>query len=228
MVTNMNKEILQFLRELAAHNNREWFQANKARYDGLKKGFEIQIQELINRIALFDPEIAGLEVKDCVYRIYRDVRFSPNKAPYKTHIGAYIAKSGGRRSEYGGYYIHLEPDNCLLSGGVYMPEPALLKKLRQEIYDQAEEFIEILENPVFKKTYGELDGETLSRVPVGFPSDTPYGYILKHKNFTVGSYKPDSFFEKEDWMDGAIADFKTLQPFNRFLNYTVEEYLGEG
>lgn len=226
MKTNLNKEILQFLRELAANNNREWFHANKGRYDVLKKAFGEQVQELINRISLFDPEITGLEVKDCVYRIYRDIRFSPDKRPYKIYMGAYIAKSGGRKSEYGGYYVHLEPDGCMLSGGIYMPEPALLKKLRQDIYDQADEFIEILETPVFKKAYGGLEGEMLSRVPAGFPPDTPYADILKHKNFTVGSYKPDSFFEKEDWMDKAIVDFKTLQPFNRFLNYTVDEYLG--
>lgn len=225
MKTNRNKEIVQFLRELAANNNREWFHAHKERYDVLKKAFEEQVQELINRISVFEPEIAGLEVKDCVYRIYRDVRFSPDKRPYKTYMGAYIAKCGGRKSEYGGYYVHLEPDSCLLSGGIYMPDAKLLKKLRQDIYSQADEFTGILEDPAFKKTYGALEGETLSRVPTGFPADTPYADMLKHKNFTVVSYKPDCFFEKEDWMDQAIADFKLLQPFNRFLNYTVDEYL---
>ncbi|MDR2969312.1 MAG: DUF2461 domain-containing protein, partial [Tannerellaceae bacterium] len=216
MKTNRNKEILQFLKELTANNNREWFHANKERYDVLKKAFEEQVKELINLITLFDPEIAGLEVKDCTYRIYRDIRFSPDKRPYKAYMGAYIAKGGGRKSEYGGYYVHLEPDNCLLSGGIYMPDPKLLKKLRQDIYNQADEFMGIMEIPVFKKTYGPLESEMmLSRVPAGFPSDTPYAEILKHKNFTVCAYKPDSFFEKEDWMNEAVADFRTLQPFNR-------------
>lgn len=222
----MNNEIFKFLRELTVNNNREWFQANKTRFDSAKKTFEGQVQEMINRISLFDPEIAGLEAKDCVFRIYRDVRFSPNKMPYKNHFGAYIAKGGGRKSEYAGYYIHLEPDNSLLSGGVYMPSPALLKMLRQDIHDQIEEFVEIIENPTFKNIYPELDGEMLSRMPVGFPADSPYGYILKHKDFTVYSAKPNDFFEQKNWMDKAVADFQVLQPFNQFLNYTVDTYLG--
>lgn len=222
----MSKEVFQFLRELTVNNNREWFQANKARFDSAKKIFESQVQEMINRISLFDPEVAGLEAKDCVFRIYRDVRFSPNKLPYKNHFGAYIAKGGGRKSEYAGYYIHMEPDNGLLSGGIYMPTPALLKMLRQDIYDQIEEFVEILENPAFKKVYPALDGESLSRMPAGFPADSPYGYILKHKDFSVYSSKPNGFFEQDRWMDQAAADFQTLQPFNRFLNYTVDTYLG--
>jgi len=222
----MNKELFGFLSELAAHNDREWFNANKDRYNGLKDIFLAHVQELITQISVFDPEIAGLEAKDCIFRIYRDIRFSPNKIPYKTHFGAYMAKGGGRKSEYGGYYIHLEPGNSFLSGGIYMPPPALLKMLRQDIYDQIEEFEEILNKPAFKKVYGELEGDTLSRMPAGFPVDSPYGYILKHKDFTVLSPKKDSFFEQKNWIEKTVADFKTLQPFNRFLNYTVDNYLG--
>lgn len=225
METNKNKEIFQFLRELAVNNNREWFQAHKERFDALRNGYLQQVQELINRIALFDPELAGLEAKDCVFRIYRDIRFSPNKVPYKTYLGAYMAK-GGRKSEYAGYYLHLEPGNSLLSGGIYMPPNDLLKRLRQDIYDQIEEFEEILEAPAFKATYPELTGEMLTRMPVGFPADSPYGHILKHKDFSVYASKSDTFFDSADWIDQAITDYKLLQPFNRFLNYTVEEYLG--
>ena len=105
----MNAEIMQFLTELKQNNNREWFQANKNRYDSLRKGFIDEVQQLIDRIALFDPEIAGLEAKDCLFRIYRDIRFSPDKTPYKIHFAAYMASCGGRGSERGGYYIHLEP-----------------------------------------------------------------------------------------------------------------------
>lgn len=220
----MNAEILQFLRELQANNNRPWFQDNKKRFDGLRNAFIDTVQELINRIALFDPDVAGLEAKDCLYRIYRDVRFSPNKLPYKNHLAAYIAK-GGRKSLYGGYYFHLEPDGCLLSGGIWMPEPKLLKLLRKDIFDQIEEFKAILEEPSFKAVYPALEGESLSRMPVGYPADFPYGDILKHKDFTVVSYKPDSYFLQEDWMEKAVADFELLRPFNHFLNYTVDEFL---
>ena len=104
----MNEQIIEFLTELRSHNNREWFQDNKNRYDALRKVFIDEVQDLIGRISLFDPEVAGLEAKDCLFRIYRDIRFSPDKTPYKCHFAAYISQ-GGRASERGGYYIHLEP-----------------------------------------------------------------------------------------------------------------------
>jgi uncharacterized protein (TIGR02453 family) len=103
-----------------------------------------------------------------LFRIYRDIRFSPDKTPYKTHFAAYISL-GGRSSERAGYYIHLEPGNCLLSGGVWMPPAPLLKKLRQEIYSQIDEFMDILDRPSFKKLYPELEGDVLKRNPRGFP-----------------------------------------------------------
>lgn len=221
----MNAEIIQFLRELRQNNNRPWFQENKERYDALRAAFVDEVQELIRRISLFDPEVVGLEAKDCLFRIYRDTRFSADKTPYKTYMSAFIAQ-GGRKSERGGYYIHLEPDNSILSGGVWSPDPKLLKKLRQDIYDHIEEFVAIIEAPEFKAIYPELEGDMLKRMPAGYPVDSPYGYILKHKDFSVICNKPDAFFSKVDWMDESIACFEKLLPFNRFLNYTVDEYLG--
>lgn len=221
----MNAEIIQFLRELQQNNNRPWFQENKARYDVLRKFFVEEVQQLIQRISLFDPEVAGLEAKDCMFRIYRDTRFSPDKTPYKAYMSAFIAQ-GGRKSERGGYYIHLEPDNSILSGGVWCPDPKLLKKLRQDIYDHIDEFVAILEDPGFKALYPYLEGDMLKRMPAGYPADSPYGYILKHKDFSVICNKPEAFFNQDGWMDEAAACFEKLLPFNRFLNYTVDEYLG--
>ncbi|MDR1557260.1 MAG: DUF2461 domain-containing protein [Tannerellaceae bacterium] len=224
----MVNQILVFLKELEQNNNRVWFQDNKARYEVLRKAHTEIVQQLINRISLFDAEIAGLEAKDCLFRIYRDIRFSPNKLPYKTHFGAYIAAQGGRNSERSGYYLHIEPGNCLLSGGLWMPQPKLLKRVRQDIYDHIDEFVSILEAPSFKAVFSELDGETLKRVPAGFPPDFEYGEILRHKDFCVSHIKPDSFFSEKNWMDRAVACFEKLLPFNRFLNYTVDEYTGKG
>ena len=187
----------------------------------LRQAFTNEVQQLIDRIALFDPEIAGTEARNCLFRIYRDIRFSPNKLPYKQHFAAYIAR-GGKNSERGGYYLHLEPDNSLLSGGIWCPSPGLLKCLRKDIYDNMAEFIGILENPAFKAVYPSLDGEMLKRMPAGFPADAEHGDILRHKDFCVYTPKPDSFFLQEDWMDKAVADFQLLRPFNRFLNYTVD------
>jgi uncharacterized protein (TIGR02453 family) len=223
----MVAHILKFLRELEQNNSREWFRENKAHYDFLQKGHVDMVQQLIDRISLFDPEIAGLEAKDCMFRIYRDIRFSPDKSPYKTHFGAYMAAQGGRKSERSGYYLHLEPDKCFLSGGLWMPQPKLLKMVRQDIYDHIDEFISILKNPPFRALYPELEGETLKRIPAGFPPDFEHAEILRHKDFCVSTGKPDSFFTQKDWIDQAAACFEILLPFTRFLNYTVDEYLGK-
>ncbi|MDR1381407.1 MAG: DUF2461 domain-containing protein [Tannerella sp.] len=223
----MMRELFEFLRELRENNNREWFHENKPRYDVLHKNHVAAVQQLIERIAAFDPEIAGLDAKNCIYRIYRDIRFSPDKTPYKTHFGAYMTGFGGRTSPYGGYYLHLEPDSSFVSGGVWCPSPAMLKKLRHDIYDSMDEFTAILENGKFKKVYGQLEGETLRRLPDGFPADTPHGDILKHKYFVVSSEKPEAFFQSEDWLDRAAEDFRTLYPFNKFLNYTIGEFFGK-
>lgn len=221
----MNQEIIQFLRELAANNDRAWFQENKQRYERLRDQFIANVQLLINKTMAFDPEISGLEAKDCLFRIYRDIRFSPNKMPYKTYFGAYIAQ-GGRRSIRGGYYLHLQPGACMLSGGVWCPEPKLLKQLRKDIYDHIEEFTAIMETPQFKHWFSGLDGESLKRMPVGYPQDSPYADIMKHKDFCVTAKLPDNFFFAEDWADRTVECFKALQPFNQFLNYTVDEFLG--
>lgn len=219
-------QILDFLRDLQKNNNRDWFQENKERYETMRKAYLDIVQQLIGRIALFDPEVNGLEAKDCVFRIYRDVRFSPNKLPYKNHFGAYMAQ-GGRKSLKSGYYFHLEPDNSILSGGLWMPEPKLLKMVRKDIYDQMDEFTGILEEPSFKAVYPELEGDALKRNPEGYPASFPYDDIIRHKDFCVSAAKPDNFFSKKNWMDETVATFEKLLPFNRFLNYTVEEYLGE-
>jgi len=223
----MSTELFNFLSELKNNNNREWFKANKKRFDRLRAWFIKEVQEVIERIAAFDPEIAGLEAKSCVYRIYRDVRFSHDKTPYKTHFGAYMTGVSDRTSFYAGYYIHLEPDSSFLSGGAWNPPPPLLKKLRKDIYHTIDEFLEIIENKEFKAIYPELEGELLKRMPPDFPADSPYADILKHKDFVVSAKKPDSFFSTENWKDAVIEDFKKLYPFNRFLNYTIGEFLGK-
>lgn len=219
----MIAEILNFLRELRDNNNREWFNANKERYLRLKADFDLFTGELIERVALFDEEVKGLEVKDCVYRIYRDVRFSPDKNPYKIHFAAYIASRGGRKSRFGGYYVHIQPEGCFLSGGIYCPEPALLKRLRQDIYDNMDEFKSILSQPEFKKEFDKLEEvEMLKKIPSPFPADAPDGDFLKHKHYTVLSSKPETYFEEGDVVEKIGKVFEKLHPFNRFLNYTVE------
>lgn len=221
----MIKETLEFLRLLQRNNNRDWFQENKEQYDVLRVQFAKDVQLLIQHIALFDQEVAGMEAKDCLYRIYRDIRFSPDKTPYKTYFSAYIAR-GGRKSERAGYYIHIEPDNMLLSGGVWCPQPRLLKMLRTAVYDHVEEFTEIIDNPLFRESYPELEGETLQKVPQPFPKDFVRADLLKRKDYVVLGKKAESFFTQNSWIEASASEFEKLLPFNRFLNYTVDEFLG--
>lgn len=217
-------EILAFLRELKEHNDRDWFGANKPRYDRLKVIFEQYVEKLIAEIATFDADIKGLAAKDCVYRIYRDIRFSPNKVPYKTYFGAYMAPRGGRKSTGAGYYLHIEPDNCLLSGGLWCPDPSLLKKVRQDIYDNIEEFTGIIRQKSFMEDFPEIDAtDKLKRVPNPFPADFAEADLLKYKHYAMTCHKPDHFFEEEQFIPHAAKILRKLYPFNRFLNYTVYE-----
>lgn len=215
------REIYRFLEELKQNNNREWFNANKDRYLAVKAKHEAFVNRLIPALAKVDPEVDGLMARDCIFRIYRDVRFSPNKEPYKTHIGAYMVK-GGKKSPRAGYYVHIEPGNSLLSGGIWCPEPSLLKALRKDVYDNIDEFMGIIRDKKFQKYY-TLDGEKLKTVPQPFPKDFPEGEMLKYKSYTVTNNIPDTFLERDDAIEQTVERFALMKPFNHFLNYTVEE-----
>ena len=141
--------LLDFLSDLAKNNNREWFAENKNRYDICKTYFENISKQLILEIAAFDEDIKHVEAKDCVFRIYRDTRFSHDKTPYKTHFGVFIASAGGRKSQRGGYYFHIDPAGCFLGAGVWCPPPPLLKALRQSVYENIDELEEIISQENF-------------------------------------------------------------------------------
>ncbi|MCD8287587.1 MAG: DUF2461 domain-containing protein [Porphyromonadaceae bacterium] len=217
------KNILHFLRELRVHNNREWFNAHKEEYLTLRKRFENYINQLIALLSEEDEELRGLEASSCLFRIYRDIRFSPDKTPYKTHFAAYMAR-GGKNTQRAGYYLHIEPDNCLLAGGIWDPQPPLLKALRQAIYDNCEEFKEIVQEPKFKRLYHGLDNErALKIMPRPFPKDFPYPEWLKQRDYDVIASKADTDFETDDWLPRTAKELLLLRPINRFLNYTYDE-----
>lgn len=223
MRQDLVKDILAFLQELRENNNREWFTANKPRYQSLKQEFEALVDVLIGKIALWDEEVKGLSAKDCVYRIYRDIRFSPDKTSYKTHMGAYICGFRGRNSGRCGYYFHLEPGGSVLGGGCYCPEPALLKRLRRDIYDNIEEFTSIIRDPEFAAEFPEIDSDgKLKKVPAPFPADFPEADLLKYKHYDVISVKPDAWVESEDLSEKVDVVFRKMYKFNRFLNYTID------
>lgn len=214
----ISTKITDFLEALKANNNREWFSKNKNWFEEAKNEFELFTGSIIAVFGKIDKDIAYLEPKDCTYRIYRDTRFSPDKTPYKINFGAYLVK-GGKKSGNGGYYFHIEPGLNMLAGGIYMPMPEVLKKLRKEIYENIDEFLEIINNKTFLKHFGKIDDETkLKTPPKDFPKDFPHIELLKFKNYTVAKDIPPLLLHSEKLMNEIVEVFTALIPLNRFLN----------
>ena len=211
------KNVLPFLRALKENNNRDWFQENKKLYEIVRKEVEDFVNNIIPQINVFDPSIGSLEAKKTMFRIYRDVRFSKNKTPYKTFFGAYIAP-GGRKSVYAGYYLHIEPDGSLLAGGSHCPQGDNLKKIRSEIYYNVDEMKSITKNSDFKNYFGKIEGEKLKRPPVGFPKEFPDIELLKFKDFTLLHRIEDTRLAAADFNQFSLEVFKKMKPFNDFMN----------
>lgn len=216
------KDILNFLELLAANNNKEWFHANKAMYQQALKKFETVISSVIESVSGFDRNLGQPSAKDTIFRIFRDVRFSKDKSPYKTNMGAFISP-GGRKGVKAGYYIHVEPGKSFVGGGIYMPEPEQLKKIRQEIYFNADEFKSIISDKKFKAVFGPLaTWDKLKRPPKDFPADFPDIELLMYKSYVAGHNLADKEVESEDFIGIAIEVCKTLKPMNDFLNRAIE------
>ncbi len=216
------KELLAFLRELKNNNNKEWFDQNRPLYNKLRGDFELFINHAIAEISIFDKTAAQTTAKSAIFRINRDIRFSNEKTPYKTNMGAYIA-NGGRKSIYAGYYIHLEPGACFLSGGIYMPSAAVLKAIRNEIADNLEEFRSIVQNPSFIKQFGTtLWGDQLKVAPKGFLKDMQGIEYIKYKQYTVFKTEPDTLYSQKSIFKEIQLVFSALAPFNAFLNKAIE------
>ena len=218
------KDILNFLADLSANNNREWFNANKERYLKVKAEVEAFTAELIDIVAEIEPLASRLTPADCLYRIYRDTRFSADKSPYKTHIGIYINPRGGKKSEYCGYYVHIEPGNCLVGGGGWWPEAPLLREYRREIFDNDEEYREIICNPEFTKYYHPYMQDPLKTAPKGFPKDWEHIDLLKPRSFTVAATLTDRQFTGSKLKSHLRTLFRILKPYNDFFNFTLEEH----
>lgn len=218
--------IIEFLKELNTNNNREWFAENKNRYTNLKTYFEEVCKDLILKITEFDEDIKNVEVKDCIFRIYKDVRFSHDKTPYKTHFAIYIASAGGRKSQRGGYYLHIEPSRSFVAVGVWGPPPNVLKALRQSVYDNIDELLEIVNNDDFKLNFGDFyEEDKLKKIPAGFPKDFEQAELLKLKHYMV-DYKLDNAILSSENVTAKLAEIvKKGYPLNKFLNYTVDELI---
>ncbi|KAA6348211.1 hypothetical protein EZS27_004350 [termite gut metagenome] len=219
--------IFRFLKELAANNNREWFNSQRDEYEKVRVEFERFLTIVISCISLFDDTVKGIQAKDCTYRIYRDTRFSADKTPYKTHIGGFI-NAKGKKSDHGGYYVHLEPGNCLLAGGSICMPPNLLKAVRQAIYENIDEYVSIVEDPAFKR-YFPVIGETfLKTAPKGFPKEFKYIDYLKCKDYSCSYGVADEFFlaPEAEVLSNMESAFRQLKRFMDFLNYTIDDFEG--
>jgi uncharacterized protein (TIGR02453 family) len=218
-------QTLQFLSELKENNNKPWFDTNRKTYETAKKNFAEVVQELIKSIEKFDKSIeeAQLEVKNCTFRINRDVRFSKNKDPYKTNLGASFSK-GGKKAHSAGYYLQIDPNQCFLAGGIWMPEPDDLKKIRVEIDYNFDEFKNILNAEAFKNTFPNgLDREAATvRPPKGYDEMNPAIELIKLKSFTASSAMDSKEILKPNFTDTVLAGFKAMQPYIAFLNRAIE------
>jgi len=214
----IQKNTFDFLIALKKNNNREWFQANNSWYQEAKNDFEQFVSALIIEISKFDPAVSQLKPRDCIFRIFRDVRFSKDKSPYKTNFGAYIVP-GGKKLGLAGYYFHIEPDECFLAGGIWHPSPEILKKIRKEIYENIDEFLSILQEKEFSKHFDKIYGEKLINPPSGYPVDFSHIDLLKYKDYNVYTEIACQDLFTGKMIEKAAKLYRLMYPFNRFLNY---------
>ncbi len=218
------KKIIDFLSDLSAHNDRTWFESHRARYQTALAAFNALSEGLIAGIGRFDPTTRGLSPKDCTYRIYRDVRFSPDKRPYKSYMGCYVCP-GGKKSEQAGYYFHVEPrpDSgsaaYFLTAGLYMPEPKILRSVREEISDHPDAFLASI---AAAKGFFVNEERKLTRPPKGFAPGSPVDEYLKLKDICLEQTMTEQTLLRSDIVDWAVGELEKTHAFNDLLNKAVD------
>lgn len=223
-MTTISKTTFTFLKELKLNNNRDWFMDNKPQYQDAKLEFEGFIDDLIAEISKYDGSIGHHTGKECVFRIYRDVRFSKDKSPYKTHLGAHIT-AAAKKSEIhsrAGYYIHIAPGESMLAGGAYLPQGPWLKAIRQEIAYNADELRKIIHGKKFKEIFGEMEGDKLKKAPKGYEPDHAEIELLKYKSFLATHMVQDGDVTGNEFLKHAADVFQVLYPFDQFLNRATD------
>ena len=221
------KTVLQFLRDLAQHNDRAWFNEHKERYLAVQQRWNEFCESLIGEIGAFDPDIARLTLRDCTYRIYRDTRFSPDKSPYKTHFGVFLAP-GGKKSMHAGYYFHVGtgesneyPQGHMLAAGNYCYEPKAIQILREDISDGWESFQNEVLAVADPRFVVDQEG-ALKRVPKGYAPDAPYADWMRLKSYCLVMNVDDDFITQPDLAKRVAELFRTTKPFNDYINRAVD------
>ena len=221
------KTVLQFLRDLAQHNDRAWFNEHKERYLAVQQRWNEFCESLIGEIGAFDPDIARLTLRDCTYRIYRDTRFSPDKSPYKTHFGVFLAP-GGKKSMHAGYYFHVGtgesneyPQGHMLAAGNYCYESKAIQILREDISDGWESFQNEVLTVADPRFVVDQEG-ALKRVPKGYAPDAPYADWMRLKSYCLVMNVDDDFITQPDLAKRVADLFRTTKPFNDYINRAVD------
>ena len=209
--------LVQFLAELEQNNNKTWFEANKSRYTALRADFADLVDEIIFGVATFDPRLAGVAAKDCMFRIYRDVRFSKDKSPYKPYFSAALSETG-RRGHSPAYYFQVDHEGKLfIAGGVWMPETERLNRIRAYIATFPRRLQDVLDDPTFRATFETLDGPRLTRPPKGYDETTPLLEMVKLKSFTVGREVDARTLNDETAAPLIVDTFRAMYPFIAWL-----------
>ncbi|MCD6064705.1 MAG: hypothetical protein K0R82_2616 [Flavipsychrobacter sp.] len=208
---------ISFLTKLNKNNNKNWFDKHRKDYEAAKQDFEQLVNQLHGELCKIEPAMSDQRSKDCIFRIFRDVRFAKDKTPYKNHFGAYFSRAG-KKAPDAGYYLHVEPGKSFVAGGLWMPETALLKATRQEIDYNLDEFNTILRQPGFKKHFKKLEGEQLKTLPQGYAADNRAIDYLKMKSFIVTTAVDDKDLTSKTFVSKVVKLFTVMKPLVDFLN----------
>jgi uncharacterized protein (TIGR02453 family) len=220
----LQQATIQFLKDIAKNNNKPWMDANREVYLAAKEDFENLVARVIEKTGSFDADIKELEPKNCTFRLNRDVRFSKDKSPYKNNFGASFSR-GGKKSIAAGYYFHCQPGNAFAGGGLWMPMPPELKKIRQEIDYNFADFSKIFNNKKFRTQYDGFERSSeyiLSRPPKGYEADNPAIEFIKLKSFVCMKKIPDAQLTAKTLVKDITAAFEALTPMIQFLNQAME------
>lgn len=212
-----DKEFILFFKELAANNDRDWFAANKKRYETVvKKPMEVFVADVIKALVKLDKNLA-IEPKDAIFRINRDIRFSKDKSPYKLNASAAISRNGRKDMEYPGIYIELGPEKLALAGGIYMPSKETLGNMRAAIAKNPTAFNKIVEGSDFEKHCGKIQGETNKIIPAEFREAAEKCKLIYNKQFYYWKELSPTLITGDKLMDKIVETYKASQPLNKFI-----------
>jgi len=227
----MSPDTIHFFEELAVNNNREWFMANKSRYDAIREEFIDLTAHIIDELSPLDPSIGHPDAKKCLYRIYRDLRFTQDKRPYKTHISFFLSSHGIKRSGEASYYLQIGLEdyglhgNCSLGGGIFMPDKDKLAAIRQEIFYNTDQFLAIRNDKQYKKYFGDgyFTTKILSRAPKGYPNDWEHVDLLKYNDYCTMHEVPNDILLSDKFKDYVMKVFRASVPLNRFILQATDQ-----